>query len=139
MRYVTSLDEAFEVILSYEQCRACVIIDLSRPDNPIVWVTPEFECQMGYEKSEALVRNPRFLDGPQTDRTAISAIEDAGVSMTRLEIETHNDCKDGTLFWNGMSIRPGFFGQDALKSLSTFQSRGRQAGSPLRLTSPPDV
>jgi len=128
MRYITSLDEAFEVISSDEQSRACVITDPTRPDNPIVYVTPEFERQTGYEKPEVLGRNPRFLYGPQTDRAAVAAIEDAYAGMTPLEIEILNYCKDGTPFWNDMSIRPVFSEKGALKSFVTVQSTRPASG-----------
>lgn len=122
MRYITSLDEAFEVITSDEQSRAYVITDPRLPDNPIVYVTPEFERQTGYEKAEVLGRNPRFLYGLKTDREAMAAIEGAFASMTALEIEILNYCKDGTSFWNEMSIRPVFSEKGALKSFVTVQS-----------------
>ncbi|MGB0630807.1 MAG: PAS domain-containing protein [Alphaproteobacteria bacterium] len=128
MRYITSLDEAFEVITSDEQSRACVITDPRRPDNPIVYVTPEFERQTGYEKAEVLGRNTRFLFGPQTDQAAVAAIEDAFANMTPLEIEILNYCKDGTPFWNDMSIRPVFSDNGALKSFVTVQSTRPASG-----------
>ena len=74
MRYITSLDEALETITSDEQSRACVITDPRRPDNPIVYITPEFEQHTGYAKEEVLGRNCRFLQGPETDPKAVAAL-----------------------------------------------------------------
>ena len=40
-----------------------VISDPSRPDNPLIFVSEEFERQTGYPAAEALGRNCRFLQG----------------------------------------------------------------------------
>jgi len=122
MRYITSLDEAFEVITSEEQARACVICDPRESDNPIIYVTPEFECYTGYAKEEVLGRNCRFLQGPDTDPKSVEAIRDAIANMTELQIMILNYRKDGTPFWNDLSIRPVFSDQGALKSFVAVQS-----------------
>lgn len=122
MRYITSLDEAFEVITSDEQSRACVITDPRLPDNPIVYVTPEFEAHTGYSKEEVLGRNCRILQGPDTDPAAVAALRDAVENMQALEIEILNYRKDGTPFWNDLSIRPVFAKTGSLKSYVAVQS-----------------
>lgn len=122
MRYITSLDEAFEVITSDEQSRACVITDPRLPDNPIVYVTPEFEAHTGYSKEEVLGRNCRILQGPDTDPAAVAALRDAVENMQALEIEILNYRKDGTPFWNDLSIRPVFSKTGSLKSYVAVQS-----------------
>ena len=122
MRYITSLDEAFKVITSDEQSRACVITDPRLPDNPIVYVTPEFEAHTGYSKEEVLGRNCRFLQGPDTDPAAIAAIRDAVENMQPLEIEILNYRTDGTPFWNNLSIRPVFSRSGSLKSYVALES-----------------
>ena len=122
MRYITSLDEAFEVITSDEQSRACVITDPRLPDNPIVYVTPEFEAHTGYSKEEVLGRNCRFLQGPDTDPAAIAAIRDAVENMQPLEIAILNYRTDGTPFWNNLLIRPVFSRSGSLKSYVALES-----------------
>jgi PAS domain S-box-containing protein len=121
MRYITSLDEAFELITSEEQSRSCVITDPRLPDNPLVYVTPEFELHTGYSKSEVLGRNCRFLQGPGTDPAAVAAIRDAISQMKPLEIEILNYRKDGTPIWNELSIRPVFSDKGVLRSFVAIQ------------------
>ena len=131
MRYISSLDEAYEIVTSEEQSRACVITDPRLPDNPVIYVTPEFESQTGYAKPEVLGRNLRFLHGPRTDAAAVAAIDDAFANMTPLEIEILNYKKDGTPFWNELSIRPVFSETGSLKSFVTVQSARPVEDQPL--------
>ena len=57
-----------------EREKSVVISDPSRPDNPMIYVSEEFETQTGYPPEEALGRNCRFLQGPETDPKAVRAI-----------------------------------------------------------------
>lgn len=132
MRYITSLDEALEIITSDEQSRACVITDPRLPDNPVVYVTPEFEQQTGYAKEEVLGRNCRFLQGPDTDPKAVGALRYAVENMRPLDIELLNYRKDGSPYWNALSIRPVFSQQGVLKSFVAVQSVSDKDTSPHR-------
>lgn len=91
-----------------EQERSVVISDPSRPDNPLIFVSEEFERQTGYPPEEALGRNCRFLQGPDTDPQAVQAIRDALAAETEITIDVLNYRKDGTPFWNRLRIRPLF-------------------------------
>jgi PAS domain S-box-containing protein len=52
------------------------------PGPKIVYVNQAF-CQLcGYEKSEILGRNPRFLQGPQTDQAMLHDIRRAGAGAS---------------------------------------------------------
>ena len=70
-RELRGLLEADEVEMSV------VFSDPSLPDNPMVYVSEEFERQSGYTVEEAVGRNCRFLQGPDTDPNAIEAIRHA--------------------------------------------------------------
>ena len=128
MRYITSLDEALEIITSDEQSRACVITDPRLPDNPIVYVTPEFEQHTGYAREEVLGRNCRFLQGPDTDPKAVGALRYAVENMRPLEIELLNYRKDGSPYLNFLSIRPVFSDHGVLKSFVAVQSARENDG-----------
>ena len=45
---------------------AMIATDPSQPDHPIVFVNPAFTSLTGYRAEEAIGRNPRFLQGPDT-------------------------------------------------------------------------
>lgn len=102
-------DVAKAALLSEEEReRSVVISDPSRPDNPMIYVSEQFETQTGYPPEEALGRNCRFLQGPETDPKAVQAIRDALAAQTEITIDILNYRKDGTKFWNRLRIRPLF-------------------------------
>lgn len=108
-------DIAKAVLLSAEEREKSVVIsDPSRPDNPMIYVSEEFETQTGYPPEEALGRNCRFLQGPETDPDAVQAIRDALAAQTEITIDILNYRKDGTKFWNRLRIRPLFDGKGKL-------------------------
>lgn len=76
------------------------------PGPKIVYVNQAF-CQLcGYEKSEILGRNPRFLQGPQTDPAMLHDIR-AGLELGRpLRMQLLNYHKSGRSYWVEMSIMP---------------------------------
>ena len=83
-----------------------VFVDPSLPDNPMIYVSDEFETQTGYSPEEAIGRNCRFLQGPDTNPQAIEAIRCALRAETRFTICILNYPKNGTPFVNRLRIRP---------------------------------
>ena len=82
------------------------ISDPSLPDTPLIYANQGFERLTGYSSDEVIGRNCRFLQGPDTDPEAVQAIRDAlrvGVART---VQILNYRKDGTPFWNRLSITP---------------------------------
>ena len=82
------------------------IADLERPDNPLIYVNEAFQRLTGYTAEEVIGRNCRFLQGEETDSEAVAAMRnaiDAGESTT---VELRNYRKDGTPFWNRVTISP---------------------------------
>jgi len=104
-----SLLDADEVEMSV------VFSDPSLADNPMIYVSPEFEKQTGYPAAEAVGRNCRFLQGPDTDPHAIEAIRQGLQARTVFSIDILNYRKDGTPFMNRLRIRPVFDEQGALR------------------------
>ncbi len=102
------LDRGFlrSLLETDEQEMSVVFSDPSLPDNPMVYVSEEFERQTGYSEGEAIGRNCRFLQGPGTNPEAVEAIRHALRARTRLTIDILNYRKDGTLFLNRLRIRP---------------------------------
>jgi len=80
--------------------------DLDAPGPRIVYANPAFSRITGYETNEILGRNPRFLQGPATDRAVLERLRqslDAGESFAG---ETVNYRKDGTEFWMNWRVTP---------------------------------
>ena len=83
-----------------------LISDASRPDNPVIYVNPAFERLTGYPAEEAMGRNCRFLQGPGTDREIVARLREAIATEQEINVVLQNYKKDGTPFWNDLTITP---------------------------------
>lgn len=83
-----------------------VITDPSQPDNPIIYSSPYFETLTGYSADEVKGRNCRLLQGKDTDPNAVEAIRRAIQERRIFTTEILNYRKEGTPFWNGLTIAP---------------------------------
>lgn len=83
-----------------------VITDPNQPDNPIVYVNPSFELITGYTGQEAAGRNCRFLQGNDHDQPDIEELRQAINEERYCTVLLRNYRKDGSLFWNELSISP---------------------------------
>ena len=98
------------------------ITDPREPDNPLVWVNPSFTRVTGYETDDVVGRNCRFLQGPATDPAAVAGIRAAIQERRQHTTTLLNYRKDGTAFWNQLSISPVFDGGGALVSFVGVQT-----------------
>lgn len=85
-----------------------IITDPIQADNPITFVNAAFISLTGYTMAEAIGNNCRFLQGPHTDTTAIQQIRDAIAQAQPIVCTILNYRKDGTTFWNELTINPVF-------------------------------
>lgn len=85
-----------------------VMADASKPDIPLVYANEAFCGLTGYAVDEILGRNCRFLQGPDTDPEAVSVVHQAIANRTRADTTLLNYRKDGTPFWNRLSLSPVF-------------------------------
>jgi len=83
-----------------------IITDPSQPDNPIIYASPSFERLTGYTAAEVMGRNARFLNGKDTDLAAIATINEAVSAGRDCAVEILHYRKDGTPFWNALTIAP---------------------------------
>jgi len=83
-----------------------LITDATRADNPIIYVSPGFEQLTGYTAAEVVGRNCRFLQGSDTDREAVARVRAAVRDGEPCVVEVLNYRKNGTPFWNELSISP---------------------------------
>ncbi|MBW0102499.1 GAF domain-containing SpoIIE family protein phosphatase, partial [Pseudonocardia sp. KRD291] len=82
------------------------ISDPRREDDPLAWVNPSFVRLTGYSLQEAVGRNCRFLQGPNTDRSSVRRMRDALEDRRPITEVLLNYRRDGTAFWNQVSISP---------------------------------
>jgi PAS domain S-box-containing protein len=82
------------------------ITDTRQRDNPIIYANPAFARITGYPREELIGRNPRFLQGPDTDSMALEAIREALREAKPCLVTLKNYRKDGTPFWNELFISP---------------------------------
>ena len=82
------------------------ISDPNVPDNPIIFANDAFCTLTGYDRSEIVGKNCRFLQGPDTTGASIDQIRSAVAEKKVAIIEIVNYRKDGTSFINALQIGP---------------------------------
>jgi sigma-B regulation protein RsbU (phosphoserine phosphatase) len=82
------------------------IVDIRQPSGPLIYVNEGFERLTGYSAEEALGTNCSFLQGPDTDPQARDEISQALRERRECRLEILNYRKDGTPFWNRLSLTP---------------------------------
>lgn len=85
-----------------------VMADAQRPDMPLIYVNPAFERMTGYDASEVLGTNCRFLQGDKTQQPALDVLRYAIRRQRNCTVKLLNFRKDGSLFWNELTISPIF-------------------------------
>ena len=96
-------------------CKNAVIVtDPRLPDNPIIYVNASFERMTGYSADEVLGKNCRFLNNGNTQQPALVELRQAIHEAREFAGMVQNFRKDGTLFWNELSISPVFDENDVL-------------------------
>lgn len=85
---------------------ATLVTDAAQPDNPIIYANRTLEMMTGYPLSETIGRNCRFLQGEGTDPFAVQQIRHAIQVQEPITITLKNYRKDGSEFWNRLSIKP---------------------------------
>ena len=83
-----------------------LITDAAVPDNPLIYVNPAFERITGYARQDVVGRNARLLQGEDTDESAIQAMHHAVKAQATYRGSMLNYRKDGSRFWNGLTISP---------------------------------
>mgnify|MGYP002777005826 CR=1 FL=1 len=83
-----------------------IITDPTQLDNPMIFVNPGFERMTGYCASDVIGRNSRLLQGAETEQDALDRLRRAFNEGEDCTVTIRNYRKDGTLFWNELSISP---------------------------------
>lgn len=83
-----------------------IIVDAQLPDLPIIYSNRAFTRITGYKQSEVLGKNCRFLQDDDRDQEEIAVLAKAIEQGLPCRVILRNYRKDGTLFWNELSITP---------------------------------
>ncbi|RDZ44822.1 HTR-like protein [Haloferax sp. Atlit-10N] len=85
---------------------AIVVIDPSKPDNPVVYCNEAFEALTGYDAAAVEGRNYRSLYGPETDPETVADIRAAVDAGEPISTDIRSYGAGGEPFWAHLDIRP---------------------------------
>ncbi len=107
-RYGREKDEQLLLLQrAVESARNGICITNPRlPDNPIIYVNDAFLVMTGYRREQVLGRNCRFLQRDERDQQAIDLIRRAIKEETSITTVLRNYRRDGSLFWNELTVSP---------------------------------
>lgn len=83
-----------------------VVAEQEGNDSILIYVNPAFERLTGYSADDILYQDCRFLQGEDHDQVAIATIRKAIREGRPCCQVLRNYRKDGSLFWNELSITP---------------------------------
>nr|AML78816.1 putative LOV domain-containing protein [Gyrostemon ramulosus] len=93
-----------DVLSTFQQ--TFVVSDATKPDYPILYASEGFFKMTGYTSKEVIGRNCRFLQGSGTDPEDMAKIRGALSGGHNYCGRLLNYKKDGTPFWNLLTIAP---------------------------------
>ena len=91
-----------------------VVAEQEGDDNILIYANPAFQSLTGYEVDDILYQDCRFLQADDRDQPGLAAIREAVRSNTPCRQIIRNYRKDGSAFWNELSITPVFNEGDQL-------------------------
>ena len=91
-----------------------VVAEQEGDENILIYVNQGFERLTGYSADEILYRDCRFLQNEDRDQPALDNIRKALAEGRPCREVLRNYRKDGTLFWNELSITPMYDEDDKL-------------------------
>jgi PAS domain S-box-containing protein len=83
-----------------------VIADAQLPDMPLIYINSAFEKMTGYSREETIGKNCRFLQGKNTSQATVDQLRKAIKEETNCTVILLNYHKNGTPFWNELTISP---------------------------------
>ncbi|WP_313305386.1 PAS domain-containing protein [Stutzerimonas balearica] len=91
-----------------------VVAEQEGEDNILIYANPAFERLTGYTVDEILYQDCRFLQGDDRNQPGLNAIREAVRNHRPCREVIRNYRRDGTPFWNELSITPVFNEADQL-------------------------
>lgn len=91
-----------------------VVAEQEGEDTILIYVNPAFERLTGYSADEVLYQDCRFLQSGDRDQPGLQAVRQALKEGRPCREVLRNYRKDGSHFWNELSITPVFNDSDRL-------------------------
>jgi diguanylate cyclase (GGDEF)-like protein/PAS domain S-box-containing protein len=85
---------------------AIVIGDATQHGFPTVYVNPAFERMTGWTQRQILGQSCGVLQGPDSDPAAVALLSEALAEGREANVTLLNQRRDGTTFWNRVSLTP---------------------------------
>lgn len=106
-RYRTALEELYLNRRIFRSVTSGISVANARePDMPLVYVNPAFEVMTGYCLDEVQGKNCRFLQRGESAQAGVTLIREAIREQREVTAVLKNYRKDGTAFWNELSLSP---------------------------------
>jgi PAS domain S-box-containing protein len=86
--------------------RGILITDCQQADDPIIYVNKYFLEMSGYDESEILGKNCRFMQGKETDAESLKKLAIAMEKRESVTVRMINYRKNGEQFTNELTISP---------------------------------
>jgi two-component system cell cycle response regulator len=103
---MTEFDQGLYRRLVESSPEGVVLIDAQGADHPVVYVNPAFEALTGYSSAELIGRNLRLLQADDREQDGRHRLRDALSRGETCRVLLRNYRKDGSLFWNEMTVMP---------------------------------
>jgi diguanylate cyclase (GGDEF)-like protein/PAS domain S-box-containing protein len=127
---VTGFDVDFYRRLLECSPEGVVLVDAGNPEHPVVYVNPGFESLTGYSSADLIGRNLRLLQADDREQDARHRLREALAKGESCRVLLRNYRKDGTVFWNEMTVLPL---RDGEGRITHFAGHHRDAGERLRI------
>jgi len=127
---MTEFDQGLYRRLVESSPEGVVLIDAQGADHPVVYVNPAFETLTGYSAAELVGRNLRLLQADDREQDGRHRLRDALSRGETCRVLLRNYRKDGSLFWNEMTVMPLRHPDGCV---THFASHHRDAGERLRI------
>lgn len=85
-----------------------VIADAKKTDTPIIYANEAFIKATGYNRTDFIGKNCRFLQGKDRNQEGIKTMATAIKNGEACNVVVRNYKKDGAMFWNEISLTPIF-------------------------------
>jgi two-component system sporulation sensor kinase C len=106
-RYQTAMDELhLNRRIFRSVTNGITVANAQQPDMPLVYVNPAFEVMTGYSFEDVIGKNCRFLQRDEHEQPGLTLIREALRSQREVVAVIKNYRKNGTFFWNELSISP---------------------------------
>ena len=127
---MTGIDANLYRRLVESSSEGVVLVDAQNPERPVIYANPGFEALTGYSSAELVGRNLRLLQGDDGEQDGRHRLREALVRGESCRVLLRNYRKDGTVFWNEMTVSPLL---DPDGRITHYAGHHRDAGERLRI------